>query len=61
MAIRIQLLGGKELDRQLKALDKKMGKKIVRSAVRKAAKPVLATVKSLVPVKSGRLKKSLKN
>ena len=56
----ISVFGDKQLQRALKALPINVEKKVVRQALRKAAKPVLDTAKSLVPVKTGALKKSLK-
>jgi len=55
-------------ERQLKSLIKDLeslnmsdskNKTLLRQGMRKAAKPILQELKSLVPVKSGRLKKSL--
>jgi HK97 gp10 family phage protein len=60
LAGRVTITGLKELDRQLGELPKALGKKIVRKAVREAARPVLADAKAAVPVDSGDLKKSLK-
>jgi len=58
--IDIAVIGDKELQRKLKALDIKMQKKIIHKALRAAAKPILAQSKATAPVLSGRLKKSLK-
>jgi hypothetical protein len=44
--ISIQLEGGKELERKLKALETKVAKKVVRKAVRNALKPALAATKT---------------
>ena len=60
MGVDISVLGNKQLQKQLKLLAGNMQKKIVRQALRAAAKPVLAAAKAKCPVKSGRLEKSLK-
>ena len=61
MSVDISVLGNKQLQKQLKLLEGNMQKKIVRQALRAAAKPVLASAKAKCPVgKTGRLKKSLK-
>lgn len=57
--IDIRLLGAKDLQRKLNRLELKTGKKIVRRALRKGGRPVLATAIAGCPVKTGRLKKSL--
>lgn len=44
--ISIQLEGGKDLERKLAALEKKVAKKVVRKAVRAAQKPVLTAIKA---------------
>lgn len=54
----------KELNSLIKDLEKlnmsdSKNKTLLRQGMRKAAKPILQELKSLVPVKSGRLKKSL--
>lgn len=56
----ISLLGDKALQRKLQRLPYAMQKKIVRPSLREAARPMLATAKAIVPVETGRLKKSLK-
>ena len=56
----IKLIGGKELDRKLKALPRKVAKKILRQALRAGAKIILAQAKANAPVATGQLKKSLK-
>lgn len=58
--VSIKLTGDKELQRKLKALQGKDQKKVVRKALRAGGKIILAESKRLVPVDSGRLKKSLK-
>lgn len=59
--IDIQLLGAKELSRQLNNLDRQMAQNIVRRAMTQAAKPVVQTARALVRRKSGRLAKSIKS
>ena len=44
----------------LEKLENKIGKKLVRKALRTAAKPTLALAKSTAPEQSGRLKRSVK-
>ena len=56
----ISLSGDKKLDRALKAMGPKLTKKILRKAVRRAAKPVLTTARARVPIDEGDLKRSLK-
>ena len=58
--VSIEVLGDKALQRKLKALPIALERKIVRKALRAAAKPVLATAKAMVPVESGKLQKGLK-
>lgn len=43
--ISIALIGGKELEAKLLQLERKVGKKIVRSALRKAQKAMIPTIK----------------
>jgi HK97 gp10 family phage protein len=45
-ALSIKVEGLKKLENQLKAMENKIGKKIVRSALRKAAKPIQAAAKA---------------
>lgn len=54
------LTGDKQLDRRLKNLDAKLGKKVVRQATRKALRPVMLTTKRNAPKDSGVLRKSVK-
>lgn len=58
--ISIEVLGDKALQRKLRALPIAMEKKIVRKALREAGRPILASAKALVPVRTGALKKSLR-
>ena len=58
--IDIDMLGDKELARDFAALPFKVQKKLFRKSLRPGAKIVQARAKELVPVKTGRLKRSLK-
>lgn len=58
--IGIDLLGDEALLRKLSALRTKLPNKVLASAMRKAAKPMLAQAKINVPKKTGALQKSLK-
>ena len=62
MAIKatLRLEGGKALERKLKTLPTRVRNKVVRTALRDGAKIVQAETKSLAPVQTGLLKKSLK-
>lgn len=60
MGVRFTITGHKQLDRKFAALPPKLQKKILRPALRAAAKIVLDQAKANAPVQSGRLKKSLK-
>lgn len=56
----IVITGIKEIDRALKKLDAVDAKKAIRKGVRAGLDAVLSSAKEKSPVKSGRLKKSLK-
>ena len=56
---KFRLDGGKTLDRQLGKLDTRMAGKILKSATRKAAKPITANARRKVPTETGLLKISL--
>jgi len=56
----IQIRGGEKLAAALEALGPAMEKKILRSAMREAAKPILDDAKRRAPVLTGQLRKSLK-
>lgn len=56
----VWVTGIPELDAKLRTIEQRLAKKIYRRSVRKAAKPVLDTARSLAPVESGDLKRSLK-
>ena len=55
-----EVIGLNLIERKLKNMEPKLAKKIVRSSLRKAAKPVLQAAKANCPYLSGDLKKSLK-
>lgn len=54
-----RLDGGKELARLLHQVGKKESKKIIRKAIRMAAKPMIKTARQLVPRETGLLRASL--
>lgn len=56
----ITMLGDKKLSRKLARLPVAMQRKVVRPSLRAGAKPMLASAKQNCPVKTGKLKKSLK-
>lgn len=58
--IDISMLGDKKLQRQLSKLPARVEKRIVRKALRAAARPVLRAAKQKCPVDTGALKKGLK-
>ncbi len=60
MFVSVKLLGAKELDRKLRKLEPKIGKKVIKGALREAAKMILKVAKQKVPVDTGALKKDLK-
>lgn len=55
----MKLEGLKELDEALKELPKATGKNVLRRALTAAAEPIAAQAIQAVPVKTGRLKKSI--
>ena len=57
---RVDLKGEEELFKKLRTLRKTMQKKIVRQAQRPAFKIVEQTAKAIVPVETGRLRRSIK-
>ena len=59
MAQRVKFTGGKELERALLELGEKEAAKVGRAAVRATAKPLLDAARGNVPVREGRLKRSL--
>lgn len=60
MQMFVKIDGVKEIQAKLAALEPKVGRRIVRTALRKAAKPILTMARALVPVDSGDLKRSIK-
>ena len=54
------LTGVKEIDRRLLALPATLERKVIRKALRNAAKPIQAAVKQIAPKQSGQLKKAVK-
>lgn len=58
--IDISMVGDKELTKQLKKLDFKLQKKIVRQSISKAMLPVRNAAIANAPVDSGKLKASIK-
>ena len=60
MATHIKVQGAKEIHRALLLLGQKEAKKLARTALRKAAKPILDAARANVPVKEGRLKRALR-
>lgn len=56
----MELKGAKEAIANLNSLDKKGTRRVVNAGVRAASKPVLATARFMVPVKTGGLKASLR-
>lgn len=60
ISVDIQLLGAPELQGKFKLLPLKIQKRILRSGMRSAGKLVRDEARRLVPVDTGRLKKSLK-
>jgi HK97 gp10 family phage protein len=59
-AISLNLSGDAELEKKFSELEFKFQKKIATKAIDVAAKDVLVRTRSLVPVDSGRLRRSLK-
>jgi len=58
--IDISMLGDKELESKLKNIDFKLQKKIVRSSLVKSMLPVRNKAIALAPVKTGKMKSSIK-
>lgn len=56
----IVITGVKEIDRELKKLEAIDAKKAIRKGIRAGLDVILAQTKQIVPVRSGKLKKSLK-
>lgn len=60
MSVTVDIKGLKELDEKIKKMSFKNRKKILTSAVRKAANVVKRKAKKLVPVEDGDLKKKIR-
>jgi HK97 gp10 family phage protein len=56
---RFKVEGLKELDKKLRELEPKIAKKVLRTAVKKAAMPMLHSARANTPVLTGRLVSSL--
>lgn len=56
----VKLQGGKELERKLLALDRKIARKIVSQALRAGAKVILKQARANAPKRTGLLRRSLK-
>lgn len=59
-AVDISLLGGPELRAAFSRLEVNVQRKVARTAMRQVGRVLLAATRALVPVKSGKLKRSLK-
>lgn len=57
---KVVVTGIDKLDRKFKLLDARVGKKVVRQAMRQALKPVLAAARANAPEESGVLRRSIK-
>lgn len=58
--IEVKIEGMKEVENALNQLPKAAGKSALRTALRKAAKPIAPAAKAYAPVRSGKLKDSIK-
>lgn len=56
----VKLLGAKGLEKALRELGPKVGRKVLRQALKKGGDPILADAKANAPVKTGLLRDSLK-
>lgn len=56
----ITLLGDDIVAARLRALPEKLERKVLRQAMRKAGRPILADAKANAPVKTGKMRASLK-
>lgn len=56
--VKVKVEGAAELQALLKSLGTKLEKKVLKSALRKAARPVLTEIRANAPEKTGLLKKS---
>jgi HK97 gp10 family phage protein len=59
MSEEIKIQGLSELQAALRTLPDKLQRKAVRSALAKAAKPIVAAARQLAPVKSGRMRRAI--
>ena len=59
IAGRIHLHGAEQLLASLRSFEPKLAKKVLRNAMREAARPILEEAKRLVPVDTGELRDSL--
>ncbi len=57
--IEFDLLGDRELMRKLDKLSDKVGRRVLRKAMRAASTPVVKAVRQRVPVDEGTLKKAI--
>jgi len=60
MYMDIKIEGAKELEKKLLSFEPKLGRKIIRQALRAGAKVIHTAAKANVPVDTGALKQSLK-
>ena len=58
--VTVRITGAKEIERMLRALPARIAGKIVRPALRAAAKEIQTEAKRLAPFKSGLLRKNIK-
>ena len=61
IAIKLDLTGDKALMRNLDRLTDKVGRRVLRKAMRAAARPVVKAAKGFAPVSTGKVKKHLKD
>lgn len=59
-SVKIIVTGQKEIDERLQALEPRVAKKIMRSTMRKALRPMQQLAMQLVPKESGELKKNIR-
>jgi len=60
ISVDVKLKGAAETAERLRQLPKKLQKKMLRRGLKNAAKPILKSARTNVPVKSGALKKAIK-
>lgn len=56
----LKIKGGKRLARKIEKLEKKVGNKVMRDSVKESMEPVAAEAKRLAPIRSGRLRRSIR-